>query len=178
MANTRAYLLCCQRETRLTVRNLDTLWFFQRKSAAEIQDALTEIILTRSQPGFSQIVEDAYSAYVWCTAKVSAVLMTDEQYPERAARLIFRRLEQGEATTEESLQALLKEAQHPEQLDKVKQIAADLEETRLILLDNIEKVLARGEKLETLMAQSSQLSESSRAFYLKARKLNRCCTIS
>ena len=164
----------------MIARNLNALWFFQRQSAVEVQDELVDIILTRSAPGFSQVIEEGtnYTVYVWCTTKVSSIVVAHPNYPERAARQIFRRLEHGECQDQSSLDQLLAEATTPAKLDKLGQIEAELNETRLILLDNIDKVLARGEKLDELLAKSEHLSDSSKTFLSRSRKLNRCCVLS
>jgi len=181
------YLICLQRGERLTARNLDFLWFYQRKAVAELQDALIDIVIERSAPGFTRAPLPAgfesthaspYAIYVWSTAKISGVVMTGLNYPERAVRQIFNQLESGEIHNQTELEALLQKAATPIELDKVALIERDLAETKLILLDNLEKVLARGEKLEDLVARSDQLSASSKLFLSRTRRLNRCpCSI-
>jgi synaptobrevin family protein YKT6 len=51
----------------------------------------------------------------------------------------------------------------------------EVEETKIVLHNTMQSVLDRGEKLDTLIAQSENLSEQSKMFYTQARKLNKCC---
>jgi len=56
-------------------------------------------------------------------------------------------------------------------------IEKDLNETREVLIQNVEKLLVRGERLEELMEKSQDLSFQSKAFAKQAKSLNSCCTI-
>ncbi len=100
--------------------------------------------------------------------------------------------------------ALIKYQDHT-QADKLSKIQKDLDETKIILhqvgredqmemLDEIDKgnsqlmstpdflsqtidsVLKRGEKLDTLVDKSNDLSLASQMFYKQAKKTNSCCT--
>lgn len=65
--------------------------------------------------------------------------------------------------------------QEPEKVDKIYAINKSLDETKEIMLKNIEKVLARGENIDELVKKSHDLSKSSKKFYKTAKKMNRCC---
>lgn len=56
-------------------------------------------------------------------------------------------------------------------------IMNDLDETKNIMIDNIDKLLERGENLETLVERTKYLSDDSKQFYKRAKKLNSCCII-
>ena len=66
-------------------------------------------------------------------------------------------------------------AQDPAQADKLTKIQRDLDETKVVLHKTIESMLERGEKLDTLVDKSSDLSMASQMFYKQARKTNSCC---
>jgi hypothetical protein len=59
----------------------------------------------------------------------------------------------------------------------IKNIKAELEETKAIIYDDFNKLLTRGEKLDDLIKKSDQLSETSKMFWDHSKKLNRCCII-
>ncbi|KAJ8421798.1 hypothetical protein Cgig2_000305 [Carnegiea gigantea] len=67
--------------------------------------------------------------------------------------------------------------QDPAQADKILKIQRELDETKIILHKTIDSVLERGEKLDTLVEKSSDLSAASQMFYKQAKKTNQCCTI-
>ena len=73
------------------------------------------------------------------------------------------------------LEKHLKQYQNPEQADPLTKIQTDLEETKIIILDSIQALLERGEKLDELVERSIILSHSSKMFYKTARKTNSCC---
>ena len=43
------------------------------------------------------------------------------------------------------------------------------------MVENIDKVLARGEKIDDLVQRSSELNDSTKQFYKKSKKMNSCC---
>jgi synaptobrevin family protein YKT6 len=67
--------------------------------------------------------------------------------------------------------------QNPTEADKLLKIQRDLDETKVILHKTIDSVLARGERLDSLVDKSTDLSMASQVFYKQAKKANQCCTI-
>lgn len=57
--------------------------------------------------------------------------------------------------------------------DKVKLVKHKIEETKNIMVDNIEKVLDRGEKIELLVDKTDELEETAQDFRFKSRNLAR-----
>ncbi|KAF3543509.1 hypothetical protein DY000_02001153 [Brassica cretica] len=72
---------------------------------------------------------------------------------------------------------VLTKFQDPAEADKLLKIQRELDETKIILHKTIDSVLARGEKLDSLVEKSSDLSMASQMFYKKSKKMNSCCTI-
>ena len=62
---------------------------------------------------------------------------------------------------------LMKEYDAPQEADEIEKIQDELKKTQAVLHKTIESVLARGEKLDELVAKSDQLSFQSRGFYGK-----------
>lgn len=60
---------------------------------------------------------------------------------------------------------------------KTKKILEDLEIVKYTMIQNIDAVLTRGEKLDDLVIRTQYLSEDSKKFYQNAKRLNRCCVI-
>lgn len=71
----------------------------------------------------------------------------------------------------------IKKYQEPTQVDNISKIQKDLDETREVMVQNIEKVIARGEKLDDLLDKTNDLSESSKVFAKRAKNMNSCCVI-
>jgi synaptobrevin family protein YKT6 len=65
--------------------------------------------------------------------------------------------------------------QDPLKVDKLLQAQKSLEDVKTILTKNIDEILNREEKLTSLMAKSKDLSEYSKGFQTKAKKMNQCC---
>jgi synaptobrevin family protein YKT6 len=72
---------------------------------------------------------------------------------------------------------VLAKYQNPTEADKVLKIQKELEETKQIVVKNIDQLLERGEKLDDLAQKSNDLSFQSKAFASRAEDLNRCCVI-
>jgi synaptobrevin family protein YKT6 len=60
-------------------------------------------------------------------------------------------------------------------VDKVKQVHKEINETTLIITEAIQKVIERGEKLDTLVERSSNLTEQAKQFYKSSKEMNSCC---
>ena len=60
--------------------------------------------------------------------------------------------------------------QNPEDYDKISKINKTLNETKDVMLQNIEKILERGEKIDDLVKRSHDLSKSSKKFYKNFKK--------
>jgi synaptobrevin family protein YKT6 len=73
------------------------------------------------------------------------------------------------------LESYLTKYQNPKEADAMTKIQTDLDETKIILHNTITGILQRGEKLDTLVAKSEDLSTQSKVFYKTARKTNQCC---
>lgn len=67
--------------------------------------------------------------------------------------------------------------QEPTNVDKILKLDKQLNETKEVLYQTIDKVLARGEKLDELVAKSDGLSAQSKLFYKQAKKTNSCCIV-
>ncbi|CAF0804054.1 unnamed protein product [Rotaria sp. Silwood1] len=66
---------------------------------------------------------------------------------------------------------------NPQEADPLMRLQKDLDDTKDILKSTLVNVLERGEKIDDLVARSSDLSFEAKAFYKTARKTNRCCTL-
>jgi len=68
--------------------------------------------------------------------------------------------------------------QDPAEADNIVKIQQQIDETKDVLHNTIDNLLARGEKLDRLVERSDELSMQSKMFYRQARKTNSCCVIA
>ncbi|CAN0838466.1 VAMP-like protein YKT61 [Linum grandiflorum] len=116
----------------------------------------------------------------------------DDHYPVRSAFSVLNqvvdeyqknfgdswRSAQADSTQNwQYLEEALMKFQDPAEADKLLKIQRELDETKIILHKTIDSVLARGEKLDSLVEKSSDLSAASQMFYKQAKKTNSCCTV-
>ncbi|KAF7024770.1 hypothetical protein CFC21_037064 [Triticum aestivum] len=109
------------------------------------------------------------------------VAFMDDHYPVRSAFSLLNKVldeyqkafgDAWKAATADSTQEwpFLMEAltkfQDPAEADKLTKIQRDLDETKIILHKTIENVLQRGERLDSLVEKSSDLSAASQMFTL------------
>jgi len=71
---------------------------------------------------------------------------------------------------------LLTQFQDPAQADQLTRIMSELEQTKVILHETIEAALERGQKIDSLIDKSNDLSGSSKMFFKTAKKQNQCCS--
>ena len=120
-----------------------------------------------------------------------AVAITTKSYPDRVATVYLSKVLQAFndnykgpqlTTIQNDLQfaypavsEIFKSYVDPKKGDKLTQIQMDLDETQEVLVKAMDDLLVRGEKLETLVEQSEDLSATSKAFMRQADSLNGCC---
>ena len=57
------------------------------------------------------------------------------------------------------------------------QILRELDNIKYIMVENIDTLLKRGENLDNLVERTDHLSEESKIFYKRTKKMNSCCNI-
>lgn len=117
---------------------------------------------------------------------MAGVIIADKEYPVRVAFSLLNKIldeylakyprhEWINASSNAGfefpvLDEYLKKYQDPHQADTILKVQQELDETKIVLHKTIESVLARGEKLDSLVDKSEALSSSSRMFYKQAKK--------
>lgn len=108
------------------------------------------------------------------------VFITTTNYPSSPIlRLSMNLLGEFEKNTNQSNFVLLQErvdqCQEPKDVDKIAFIQSEIEETKMIMISNIDAILRRGERLEDLLEKTTDISASSKTFLKKSKKLNSWC---
>ncbi|XP_068638030.1 VAMP-like protein YKT61 [Aristolochia californica] len=167
--------------------------YFQRTGAREFIVFIGRTVANRTPPGQRQSVQhEEYKVHSYNRNGLCAVAFMDDHYPVRSAFSLLNKVldeyqknfgDSWRAATADATQAwpylteALTKFQDPGEADKLLKIQRDLDETKIILYKTIDSVLARGEKLDSLVEKSSDLSAASQVFYKQAKKTNQCCTI-
>lgn len=184
--------------------DLSSFSFLQRGSIGEFLNFFSKTVAERTSSGQRQSVqENNYTAHAYLRPvdNLIAVIITDDEYPIRAAFSLLNKL-LDEFTTKftqsqwkaalanptggaaasgikfPTLDEYLVKYQDPKQADTIMKVQQELDETKIILHKTIESVLERGESLDRLVDRSNALSSQSKMFYKTAKKQNSCCIIS
>merc|ERR1712032_950598 len=147
--------------------DLTQFGYFERPVVRDMLNFVSRTIVKRTEPGQRQTVEhQEYLCHVF-----NKVL---DDYVEKFGQ----NWRNHTADTNEGnpiLEAALREYQDPSKADNLLRVQKELDETKIVLHKTIDSVLARGEKLDNLVAKSSDLSMASQMFYRTAKKQNQCC---
>ncbi|KAF3787382.1 VAMP-like protein [Nymphaea thermarum] len=151
--------------------------YFQRSSAKEFILFVSRTVAARTAPGQRQSVQhEEYKVHSYNRNGLCALAFTDDHYPVRSAfSLLNKVLDEYEKNFGDSwrrvqadanqpwpyLNESLTKFQDPAEADKLMKIQRDLDETKIILHKTIDSVLARGERLDSLVEKSSDLSAAS-----------------
>lgn len=104
-----------------------------------------------------------------------SVIVTDLEYPSRVIFELLRRIHAD--PSEVHLDTILNQCQDPYAVDALMRTQQQLEETLVIMHENVNKILQRGDDIDKLVEKSERLSIQSKAFYKVARSHNRCCVL-
>ncbi|XP_077218800.1 VAMP-like protein YKT61 [Tasmannia lanceolata] len=167
--------------------------YFQRTGAKEFILFVGRTVAQRTPPGQRYSVQhEEYKVHAYNRNGLCALAFMDDHYPVRSAfSLLNKVLDEYQKNFGESWRTVQEDAtqpwpylnealtkfQDPAEADKLLKIQRDLDETKIIIHNTIDSVLARGEKLDSLVEKSSDLSAASQMFYKQAKKTNQCCTI-
>ncbi|XP_021757356.1 VAMP-like protein YKT61 [Chenopodium quinoa] len=173
--------------------DVSTFGFFQRSSVREFIVFVSRTVAKRTLPGQRQSVQhEEYKVHAYNRGGLCALGFMDDPYPVRSAFSLLTQVldeyqkafgDSWKRVTSDSTQPwpYLNEAlakyQDPAEADKLLKIQRELDETKIILHKTIDSVLERGERLDSLVEKSSDLSAASQMFYKQAKKTNSCCTI-
>jgi len=125
-------------------------------------------------------------------AKLGCVLISDGEYPIRVAYDFIKKAQDEmmkvyadkvfTLTSDTNLKISMIENefskyQKPEDMDSFTKLQKEIDDTKGVLIQTMDKLLQRGEKLDDLVQKSQDLSFHSKAFMKKSKELQRCCTI-
>mmetsp|Transcript_13614 Transcript_13614/g.15494 ORF Transcript_13614/g.15494 Transcript_13614/m.15494 type:complete len:199 (+) Transcript_13614:254-850(+) len=175
--------------------DLSQFGFFERSTAAQFVKFISRTVMKRTPKGKRQsVIHEGNTVRAHLrTDGLGAVMVSDQEYPERVSFSILNKLLEDFATQQNGkwqavvqdtklefppLDAAIKEYQDPTKADKITKIQKDLDDTIGVMHKTIENLLERDVKLNSLVEKSDDLSAQSKLFYKSAAEHNACCTIS
>jgi len=177
--------------------DLSSFGFFERPTVRQMLQFFGKTVVGRIKPGSRTTVDqdDMKDYQVHCFLRqdgLAATTTCDKAYPARAAFNMLAALldefaaaapgwrteTRHEGIAYAPLAEMLKAAQDPAAYDKLTKIQNDLDDTTAVLHQTIDNLLERGERLDSLVERSDDLSKQSKMFYKQARKTNSCCIVS
>lgn len=158
--------------------DLSSIGYFQRATVKEFIIFFTTTIASRINKGERKsIVDQDNYIYLYKNAfGNTCAVVCDCEYPSRIAFSLINKI-LDEPTVNLNLEKYIVDYKDPSRIDNILKIQQDLNETKLIMNQTIEAILARGEALDDLVKKSNDLSESSKLFYKDTKKMNSCCVI-
>lgn len=103
------------------------------------------------------------------------IVITDPSYPPYLVNTLVENLKTVQ--DQQAIDKLWNQFSDGKNADKLQQIKTTLDESKVILLDSLDKLMDRGESLNELMEKSDELKNASVSFARKTEEMNRCCYI-
>mmetsp|Transcript_15974 Transcript_15974/g.40390 ORF Transcript_15974/g.40390 Transcript_15974/m.40390 type:complete len:201 (-) Transcript_15974:1438-2040(-) len=174
--------------------DLSSFGFFERTTAGQFVKFIGRTLIKRTPPGKRQsVANEGHMVHTYLRSDgLGGVLIADAEYPERVAFTILGQMldqfntefatkwptvKEDTELAFEGLKKAIVEYQDPSKADKITKIQQDLDQTMEVMHKTIDSVLERQVKLDKLVQESSDLSQTSKMFYDKAAQHNQCCTI-
>lgn len=156
------------------VENLDFVPFFNRHSVKELMHELVREAVYSVDDMRKIFEHPPWQIIVYNTGERRFAMVTDNEYPVSVAFEILAKLDIEPLL----LYKILEDCQDPRTISPLFRLRQQLDETLVIMHENVDKILERGEDIAQLVDKSERLSSNSKLFYKEARRHNRCCVIS
>ncbi|KAK4204464.1 Longin-like domain-containing protein [Triangularia verruculosa] len=167
---------------------------FTRDEYGKFMTMISKTVAERTKPGQRQSVEEQdYVVHCYARSEGVAGVVITKDYPHIAAHSVLSKLmdqflsevplstvQAAKNNGDVSFPALkdyINNYQDANNASSIAKIQQELDETKIVLHKAIDSVLQRGEKLDDLVAKSSDLSAQSKMFYKSAKKQNSCCLV-
>ncbi|XP_030055464.1 synaptobrevin homolog YKT6-B-like [Microcaecilia unicolor] len=174
--------------------DMSSFSYFQTSSIQEFMTFTSQLIVEHSEKGSrTSVKEKEYLCHVYVrNDSLAGVVIADSEYPSRVCfTLLDKVLDEfskvvdridwpsgsPDTITYTALDGYLSRYQNPQDIDRMSKVQSELDETKIILINTMESLLKRGEKLDDLVFKSEELTTSTKTFYKTARKQNSCCEI-
>ena len=157
------------------VEDLNFVSYFNRNSVRELMHELVRVAVD-TMTDTRKIFEHSPWQFVLMSPnkQQTLVMVTDNEYPVSVTLQLLSTLRDDPSV----LKNIIRECQDPRTISARYRIRQQLDETLVIMHENVDKILQQSEDINELIQKSERLSDQSKIFYKAARKHNRCCSIS
>jgi hypothetical protein len=157
--------------------NLDDVFFMFRSKIQEgIKNFTSKLVTIAEKDNYYQVNENRGDVEMSVHFFKYHIAITSPDYPRHAIYQLFNVLMSNnfdKGTTD----SLFTAYQDPVKISNILKTKKEIDETKVILLDSIEKLLERGEKIDNLVDKTEELVRLSEQFRIKAEDLNSCCVL-
>ena len=175
--------------------SLSFISIFQRGTLKEFLNFHSRLVIERApQDTNIQVQLEKGICYgIKTLDKIGVTIICDEEYPKRVAiDFLFKIIEDFKIFLKEKkidlniystdtclkydyIKKEIEEWQDPSKKDNITKLKDELDEIMDIMNKNLSELLKREENLDSLIKKSNDLSQTSKNFYIQAKKTNRCC---
>jgi synaptobrevin family protein YKT6 len=183
-----------------SAENLEGISIWKRGSVREVVRFAGREVVKRTPIGQRQSTEHLnYRCHTYVSEDcIGVAVLSTYEYPHRVAHdlitIVFERFcdtnyYRTNSTRfasqtrdldfkgfDSTMNELLEQYRAPEKVDNILMIHNELEETKGIILNSLDKLLDRGDRLDDLLDRTSDLSFATKQFAKRADDLNKCCT--
>ena len=175
--------------------SLSFISIFNRGTMKEFLNFHSRLVIERlSQDTNAQVqLEKGICYAIRNSDKIGVTMICDEEYPKRVAiDFLLKIIDDFKIFIMEKkidLNLYIKDTdikyeyikneiegwQNPATKDNLMKLQEELNDVVDIMRKNLDELLKREENLESLIIKSNELSDTSKNFYIYAKKTNRCC---
>jgi hypothetical protein len=143
-------------------------------------ESIVETLIKKSSPNNYYNIQEKFGdreVAIWVSSHDGhQIIIVNITYPKRMALQFLNSLISNNPS-DIDLEQLFEYYSNPPKVDTIVQIRDELADTKVIMIHNIEELIARQESIEELLAKSATMVDNSNSFKIKARDLNSCCLI-
>ena len=175
--------------------SLSFISIFQRGTLKEFLNFHSRLVIERvPQDTHVQVQLEKGLCYAMRTSdNIGATIICDEEYPKRVAiEFLLKIIDNFKIFLKEKkidlnvytvdtdikfdyIKNEIEGWQDPSQKDGIMKLQDELNDVMDIMKKNLEELIKREDNLESLVIKSNDLSQTSKNFYIHAKKTNRCC---
>ena len=176
---------------------LSFISIFQRGTFKEFLNFHSRLVIDRVPKDTNAEVqlEKGICFAISSSDNIGATMICDEEYPKRVAiDFLIKILDNFKIFIKEKkidlnlytvdtdikydyIKNEIENWQDPAKNDNIMKLQNELNDLYNIMTKNINELIKREENLDSLILKSEELSKTSKVFYIKAKKTNRCCNL-